>query len=119
MFEAGRYSGSWYVSGYVLELALKSVVCKTLDLVEYPETALRGRAFKTHDVAELILLAGLQARLAVETKDLAFQRNWETVTEWSPEDRYGLVRTRQDVADLLAAYNDPVKGVLAWLTRHW
>ncbi len=119
LFQAGRYSGAWYVSGYVLEVALKAVVCRTLRVPEYPESALRSKAFKTHDVAELVLLAGLQAKLAAEIKNAGFQRNWETVTEWSPVDRYRSVKTKQDVADLLLAYKDPTKGVFPWLTRQW
>ena len=114
----GHYYGAYYMGGYVLELALKAVVCRTLRLTEYPETAVGGK-LKTHFVPDLVLLAGLQAELDSKLHDAGFGENWVTVIAWRPEDRYRATRTRQDVQDLIEAYEDPFRGVLTWLSSRW
>ena len=118
LLEAGQNAGAWYVAGYVLELALKAVICKTLRIREYPENGLNGK-LKTHVVEELVLLAGLKQDLATHRADASFERSWKTVTDWKVDDRYSLVRTRQDVSDLLDALGNPEHGVLTWLTNQW
>ena len=65
LYAAGLYDGSVYLCGYVLEMALKACVCKTLDIPGYPDTEPGIRQFlKTHDFGTLELLAGLRSRVA-------------------------------------------------------
>jgi HEPN domain-containing protein len=37
LFDAALYDGSYYLCGYVVELALKACVCRHLGVDEYPE----------------------------------------------------------------------------------
>lgn len=68
-------SGAWYVCGYAHELALKACVCKTLQVGVYPDTEVK-KAFRTHLIDDLVLLAGLRDRLKVEFRSRpAFERN--------------------------------------------
>lgn len=118
LLDAGHNAGAWYVAGYVLELALKTVICRTLQLPEYPETALGGK-LKTHSTDDLVLLAGLKQELAAQLIRPEFKDRWETVDDWKVDDRYSLKRTKQNVLDLLDAYEHPAHGVLIWLTSRW
>ncbi len=118
LLNAGKHAGAWYIGGYALEIALKAVICRTLQLFEYPETALNGK-LKTHVVEELVLLAGLRKDLVDRRTSPEFEDRWETIMDWKVDDRYSLVRTEQDVLDLLDAYEHPAHGVLTWLTSRW
>lgn len=93
-------------------------MCQTLGVPEYPEAALGGK-LRTHLIEDLVLLAGLQSDLALKRMDADFAVNWSTVTDWKLEDRYKTIRGRQDVIDLLLAYEDSEKGVFPWLTSRW
>lgn len=117
--EAGHHAGAWYLGGYVLELALKAVVCKTLRVGEYPESALGGKALKTHVTEDLVLLAGLKEELESRLRKVAFRRYWEDAASWSTQDRYRSDRTREDVIAMLNAYENAEDGVLTWLINLW
>jgi hypothetical protein len=115
---AGHPSAAWYLCGYVLELSLKAIVCKTLRVAEYPDGAFAGKA-KTHDVDDLVLLAGLYTELRARLGDANFEQNWLLVTSWNTQDRYQMGRSGQDVDELLAAYQDAENGVFTWLSKLW
>lgn len=73
----------------------------------------------THDLNQLIRVAGLQTILESETRrDKDFAINWAIVKDWSEESRY----ERHDAATakgLYSAVADTRHGVLRWLERHW
>lgn len=119
LLAAQRFSGARYIAGYAVELALKACICKTLRLAAYPENEVR-KAFLTHQISDLVLLAGLRDEL-----DLArlarsdFADNWDVVAGWSPSDQYVNARTQQEVADLIEAMQHPSEGVITWLAQYW
>lgn len=115
---AGHPAAAWYLGGYILEFALKAVVCRTLGLSHYPESAFSGKA-KTHDVTDLVLLAGLTSALEARRREPSFEQNWLLVLEWSPQDRYQASSTDKDVRELLDGYTDAESGVLTWLLEQW
>ena len=115
---SGHYAAAWYLAGYVLELALKAVICRNLAVSAYPETALGGR-LKTHDTEDLVLLAGLSADLTVALLDPEFNQNWLLVSSWDPQYRYQSERTGAQIDELFAAYSDPMNGVFTWLSKRW
>lgn len=83
---AGRYDGASYVAGYVVELALKARICRTLKWAEFPVTRkeFEGlQSFKTHDLGVLLRLSGRRAH--VKARLLA---EWSAVQHWDPEVRY-------------------------------
>ena len=84
-----RFDGAVYLCGYVVELALKARICKTLKWVGYPQTnsEFAGLAsFKVHDLELLLRLSGRAG--VIKSKHLA---EWSAVLIWKPEDRYNLV----------------------------
>jgi hypothetical protein len=53
------WEGAGYMLGYSLECILKAVICKTLNLSEYPETK-DSEWFLTHKLDRLLRLSGLE-----------------------------------------------------------
>ena len=100
LLAAGRYDGAIYLGGYVVELALKSRICTTLDWKEFPQT--RGefqnyQSFKTHDLDVLLSLSGVENK--IKTGLLA---EWSAVTNWDPEARYNpATSAKQNDAELM------------------
>jgi len=63
LMAAKDWHGAAYMLGYVLECALKAVICKTLHLVEYPENTKNDKInlyFMTHRFEQLLLVSGLE-----------------------------------------------------------
>ena len=119
LFEAGLYDGAEYLSGYVVELALKARICRVLDLDEYPEKGELKRVYAVHDLDQLLLLAGL--RKAVDPANKPFFDNWSTASLWKPERRYDAAGTvtREDAESALNAIRDTTNGVLTWIKTIW
>jgi len=62
--QRGRLEGSAYLSGYVVELALKARICRTLKWRGFPEkrNEFEGlQTFKTHDLDVLLSLSGRES----------------------------------------------------------
>ena len=120
LYDARDYDACFYLCGYVVELALKARVCKVLNLTEYPETGFRG-AFKTHDLNELITLAGLSCAIVPSPTSTGLYQNWNTVLKWNPESRYSPVGTtaQQQALDYLEAVRSKPDGVFTWIKKRW
>jgi HEPN domain-containing protein len=102
LVRTGRYDGAIYLCGYVVEIALKARMCKTLSWSGYPSTSgefQHYRTFQTHNLDVLLHLAGVARK--VKTTLLA---EWSAVATWDPEVRYKPIgsATKQD-ADLMIA----------------
>jgi hypothetical protein len=100
---------------YALEIRLKVLICKRLELDRLP------RAFEIHDLDALLLLAGLRARLA-DKKAAATQTHWEAIGALSSQLhqlRYAPNRRwRQAQAEtFLRQLRDQPDGVLPWLSK--
>ncbi len=98
LFKAGRFDGATYLCGYVMEIALKLRVCKTLKWESFPESKkeFEGLAsFKTHDFDNLLHLSGIEG----EVKEL-YLLEWSTVKTWNPELRYNRVVSMNRVETL-------------------
>lgn len=115
------YDGACYLSGYVVELALKARICKILDLDEYPDTGEISKSFKTHRLDELLKLAGLQKKFNMAKVSVPFWRNWSLVTEWSEQFRYSPVGTnpRTRAVEVINALENEENGILTWIAKHW
>ena len=114
------YDGAVYLSGYVVEFALKARICKLLKLPNYPESGEISRFFKTHDFDVLKFLAGLAGDITVSKNKPLFD-NWSTATSWKPEQRY-LPKGTSDqkrAKEVLASIKDDPNGVLTWLSKRW
>ena len=117
LLEAGRAANAFYLAGYAVELALKSVIARAFVAGTIPDRKFVND-IHTHDLARLLALAGLGPAMKADS-DLspALGTSWSFVLRWSEASRYA--DTRLDAAsDLLSAIDDPSHGVLAWIARH-
>lgn len=86
LYKAGRYDGAIYLGGYVVEIALKCRICKTLRWPGFPQTRSEFQPYqslKTHDLDVLLALSGIEAK--IKTRYLA---EWLAVASWDSEARY-------------------------------
>jgi len=115
LYEEELYDGCRYLSGYVLELALKARICKVLDFEEYPDVGEFRRLYATHDLDQLLKLSGLSRKLSLQDKKLF--DSWSTAALWKPERRYDVPGTakQDDVRDILEAVDE----VLKWIKKYW
>lgn len=91
LLDAGRFDGAAYLSGYVVELALKARICRTLKWSGFPEkrSEFEGlQSFKTHDLDVLLRLSAREQYIKVN-----LFREWAVVSQWNPETRYRAVGT--------------------------
>lgn len=107
LLKSKDWEGSVYIMGYVLECALKSTICKTLDFVKYPDDTNNKtleKVFKTHDFDILLTISGLNKKFSANGK-LEEYSNWSDFTKeypgnW-PEMRYTLDRFSETLAKQL------------------
>jgi hypothetical protein len=101
---------------YALEIRVKIVICKHLRIQWLP------KACKTHDLSELIVFTGLLDELD-DPANVDIRENWYLLVEFSKKrlnDLRYLARADLKIADsssLMAALDDPMTGVIAWLVR--
>ncbi len=103
LLAAGRYDAAMYLSGYVLEAALKACICDTLGWEGFEEHGddrpALFRPLRVHDLKMLLLYSGREAYVLsyLETQ-------WNNVKDWTPEIRYepGGSASRRQVEQQLA-----------------
>jgi HEPN domain-containing protein len=119
LYREGLYDGAAYLCGYAIELALKARICKVLGIPEYPNSEKLKRVYAVHDLAQLLLLAGLQPK--IKPANATLFRNWSVAVNWKPERRYEPPGTysRQQALEILEAVRSRNQGVLQWLTKRW
>lgn len=86
LLAAGRYDGAIYLGRYVVELSLKSRICRILNWKGFPQTRTEFQnyqSFKTHNLDVLLSLSGVEDK--IKTRYLA---EWSAVATWDPEARY-------------------------------
>ncbi len=100
LLAADRYDGAIYLSGYVVEVALKYRICETLKWSGFPQSNNEFKSyqsFKTHDLEVLLKLSGVEQ----EIKAANFAE-WSAVTSWNPETRYNPIgQSSQPEAELM------------------
>lgn len=113
-----RYAGAYYLSGYVIECALKACIARRTRRHDFPDKNAVNQSH-THDLNQLIKAAGLEARLRQAMgADPNFETNWAVVKDWSETSRYRRSSARK-AQDLFAAITNPRYGVLRWIRRRW
>jgi hypothetical protein len=89
-------------------------------LHDFPDKAFAQKAF-THDLLELVDLAGLKLQLKLDTTPAANPQlglNWQEVKDWNERARYEQ-QSEQQARGLYEAITDPMNGVLAWIKARW
>jgi hypothetical protein len=109
----GRPAASMASGIYALEIRLKVLICRRLDLAELPQ------AFEIHDLEALLLLAGLRRRLN-DPAFVAVDQNWANIQtlasqlndlRYSPDSNWNVTQATQ----LMSWLEDPNDGVIPWL----
>lgn len=123
LFENGYYDGAIYLCGYVVEAALKAMVCKTLGVTEYPgEQVLKSMrsAFYTHELDNLKILGGLSPHLNL-SQDQRLLQNWSLLSDgWNSEMRYEIgIADQSRASAMLKALEDPNVGFFSWIKTIW
>lgn len=81
--------GSYYLSGYAIECALKACIAKQARRHEFPLKVEYARRVYSHNLEELLRLADLEQQLQGDMRTNAvLARNWAIVKDWSEESRY-------------------------------
>jgi HEPN domain-containing protein len=112
-----KYSGAYYLSGYVIECALKACIAKQTQEFDFPDKKTVMDSY-THDLEKLVKVAKLEKQLKSLLNDPDFSLRWSMVKDWSEESRYQ-THNRQEALDIYSAITDPNHGVLQWLQQHW
>jgi hypothetical protein len=120
LLAANRWSGAYYLAGYAVECGLKSCV---LAHVVRSGVIFQDRRYAekcwTHDIEELVRLAGLEAARCVEVAaNPSLGKNWLIAGGWSETSRYQQ-KTQTQAQELFDAVNDHANGVLQWIRKHW
>jgi HEPN domain-containing protein len=117
LLDNNQYSGAYYLSGYVVECALKACIAKLTQQYDFPEKKIVDDSH-THDLTKLVRSAGLEVPLQNRRSDPDFDPKWTEVKDWSEKSRYK-EHTEQNARDIYLAITDPNHGVLQWLQQHW
>jgi hypothetical protein len=125
LLNQGKYNGCCYLAGYALESALKAAICSRMDNDDFFDIVKSEtlRAFKIHNLSELVILAGLSSEYkALEVQNLILLANWEYIKndiKWSEQLRYQMGFTAIQAQTMIQAINDPQNGILGWIKKYW
>ena len=88
LLNTANYSGAYYLAGYAVECALKSVIAKRTRRHDFPDKDIVNASY-THDLEKLVKTAGLDTLLKRRiATDAAFEVNWSVVKDWLETSRY-------------------------------
>jgi hypothetical protein len=115
-----QFSGAYYVAGYAIECALKARIAAQFRKDEIPDKNLVNKVY-THDLADLLRLAGLEAELeTARQNDAEFDRRWSIVKNWTEQARYSLWTEDQAAAIIDGIDGDGgTGGLFQWLSARW
>ena len=120
LLAAQQWSSAYYLAGYAVEFGLKSCILVHVEAtgVIFKEKKYSEQCW-SHDVAELVSLAGLEAQLDAEmAANFAFRDNWLIVKAWNEKSRYDM-QTQTKAEELYIAITDATKGVMPWIRSRW
>ena len=119
LLDAGLYAGSYYLTGYAIECALKAVIAGQRRRHEFPDKHF-AIACNTHNLYALIKLARLEPELAKAIHaSAAFSENWSAVLKWTEAARYAPVLPAHLARTMYVACANQSKGVLPWIQLYW
>lgn len=115
-----RYSAAYYLSGYIIETALKACIAGKTRKNQFPDKETVDASY-THDLDKLMGIAELRPYLYAEFKtnnNATLERYWALVSQWSEKARY-LRHTRLETLDLYEAIMDVHNGLYQWIKQYW
>lgn len=118
LLDAGFWSGSYYLSGYAIELALKACIARQFRAETIPDRQTVNNIW-THDSSKLLGLAKLKPDFEERRKiSDRFEANWDIARGWNETARYGNVDEEKARA-MLEALSDKKDGVFEWIRSKW
>lgn len=116
LFSAGRYHSAIAMGLYALEILVKEVVCKRLDIQRLP------RPFEIHDLESLLIVSGLSGKINRIKRPRGVKDNWDALVELAEgidKFRYSAdpAWDRALAEKTLRQLRDPPNGVLLWLSK--
>ncbi|NER38125.1 MAG: HEPN domain-containing protein [Oscillatoria sp. SIO1A7] len=112
------YSGAYYLSGYVIECALKACIAKRTREFDFPDKKTVLDSY-SHDLEKLVKTARIEVLLKEHLEnEPEFEKNWSCVKDWSEESRYKEYNPEK-ANDIYLAVNDTNYGVLQWVQQYW
>lgn len=113
---AGRHGSAMALGLYSLEILLKAMVCRKLNLEHLPV------GFQIHDLDGLVVLTGLSRLLNQKTTHRsALRRNWDDILlisrtleelRYTPDSRW----SKKQADTFFHQLNNPNHGVIPWLS---
>jgi|ERR1051326_132727 hypothetical protein len=89
-----QWQNAYHVAGYAAECALKACIAKRTRRHDFPRRDTRD--VYTHNLTALVAAAELDVTLrAALQASKAFEVNWTTVKDWTPESRYDLLSIKR------------------------
>jgi HEPN domain-containing protein len=118
-----RWSAAYYLTGYVVECALKSCLLRYLEatgiIFDDRDYLKRLGECWTHDLVKLVNLAGLDAEFgAARGANAILERHWVTAKDWKETSRYEET-SEADAKELYNAVTHDPDGVFSWLQSRW
>ena len=118
-----RWSGAYYLCGYVIECALKSCLLRHLgesgSVFGNREYLKELAKCWTHDLVELVEMAGLESELGVARgANEAFDKFWRDTKDWKETSRYE-EKDESQARNLYEAVNHNPDGVFRWIQSRW
>jgi hypothetical protein len=111
LLDNNKYSGSYYLAGYSIELALKALWSKNVPAKSFvPNKKIYNKLY-THNLNDLLLVSGIRDKFLPNI-------NWSVAKDWSAETRYQIV-PEDDAKALYDAITEPKNGVLTIIKRLW
>jgi HEPN domain-containing protein len=118
LLAARHWSAAYYIAGYAVECSLKACIAKLMKSEEFPDKTFAEKCW-THNLQQLLGLAGLKADLDASMRDDAdLAQSWNVVKDWTEASRY--VRTaKENAVRLYEKITDRRHGVMTWLKQRW
>jgi HEPN domain-containing protein len=118
-----RWSAAYYLCGYSVECGLKSCILRYLgeSAAIFGEQSYLKRLANcwTHDLEELVKLAGLNARFGMDRgANPRLEDFWIVTKDWKETSRYER-RTKVEARNLYTAVSNNPDGVFRWIQSHW
>lgn len=117
LLSANAPDGAYYLAGYAVECALKACIAKSTQRHDFPDKWRANRSH-THNLKDLIDVAGLKGDHVEAMRQYEFSRRWDVVAQWTEESRYQS-NSVDDARALIQAIEHRQFGILQWLKKHY
>jgi HEPN domain-containing protein len=117
LLSASAPDGAYYLAGYAVECALKACIAKFTQQHDFPDKARANRSH-THNLKDLIGVAGLEDAHFEAMRQYEFSRRWDIVAQWNEGSRYQ-DKSAHDAMALIEAIENRRYGILQWLKKRY